>query len=91
MLVASIASGLIALSGLIEGTVIAFREIKNWKFAKPTFIGDTVHVEVDVQSTKALRRVGGGAVDIALNVKNQNNEILMKGLWTVLIVSRPEE
>ncbi len=91
LLVTSIASGLIAQSGLIEGTVLAFREISNWKFAKPTYIGDTVHVDVEVQNTKALRRLGGGAVELDLFVKNQNDEILMKGSWTVLMVSRPEE
>lgn len=90
LLVTSIASGLVMQSGLIEGTTLAFREINNWKFAKPTFIGDTVHVEVEVKGTKALRRLGGGAVDIALAVKNQDDEVVMKGLWTVLIVSRPE-
>ena len=90
LLVTSIASGLIAQSGLIEGTVLAFREIGNWKFAKPTFIGDTVSVEVDVTATKALRRLGGGSVEIALSIKNQNDEIVMKGSWVVLIISRPE-
>ena len=90
LLVTSIASGLVMQSGLIEGTTLAFREINNWKFAKPTYIGDTVHVEVDVNSTKPLRRLGGGAIEIALSVKNQNDEIVMKGMWTVLILSRPE-
>ena len=90
LLVTSIASGLIAQSGLIEGTVLAFREISSWKFAKPTYIGDTIHVEAEVQKTKALRRLGGGAVDIALSVINQNDEVVMKGVWTVLMVSRPE-
>ena len=91
LLVTSVASGLIAQSGLIEGTVLAFREISNWKFAKPTYIGDTVHVEVEVKGTKALRRLGGGAVEIAVFVKNQNDEVVMKGLWIVLIISRPED
>ena len=90
LLVTSIASGLVAQSGLIEGTVLAFREINNWKFAKPTFIGDTVSVEVEVKTAKALRRLGGGSVEIALSVNNQNDEIVMKGSWVVLIVSRPE-
>ena len=89
LLVTSIASGLIAQSGLIEGTVLAFREISNWKFAKPTFIGDTVRVEALVNNTKALRRLGGGAVEIAISVLNQNDEVVMKGNWTVLIVNRP--
>ena len=91
LLVTSVASGLIAQSGLIEGTVLAFREINNWKFAKPTYIGDTVHLEVEINGTKALRRLGGGAVEIAVFVKNQNDEVVMKGLWTVLIISRPED
>ncbi len=89
LLVTSIASGLVMQSGLIEGTTLAFREINNWKFAKPIFIGDTVHVEVEVMNTKSLPRLSGGAVEIALSVKNQDEEVVMKGLWTVLIVSRP--
>ena len=88
LLVTSIASGLIALSGLIDGTVLAFREINNWKFTKPVFIGDTVHVETEVAATKAIRRLGGGAVTIILDVKNQHAETVMKGKWTVLIVSQ---
>ena len=55
LLVTSIASGLIAQSGLLEGTVIAFREINQWKFTKPIFIGDTVHVITEVIEKKALR------------------------------------
>ena len=91
LLVTSIASGLIAQSGLIEGTVLAFREIQNWKFAKPTLIGDTVHVEVEVTGIKPLRRLGGGAVDIAIYVRNQKDEVVMKGSWIVLIISRPAD
>jgi len=90
LLITSIASGLVMQSGLIEGTTLAFREINNWKFAKPTFIGDSVNVEVEVKDKKALPRLGGGAVEIALAVKNQDDEVVMKGLWTVLIVSRPD-
>ncbi|MBL7161203.1 MAG: MaoC family dehydratase N-terminal domain-containing protein [Anaerolineales bacterium] len=91
LLVTSIASGLVALSGLIEGTVIAFREIESWKFTKPVFIGDTVHVQSEIIKTKALKRLGGGAVDLELSVLNQNDEVVMKGVWKVLIVSKPEE
>jgi len=90
LLIISIASGLIAQSGLLEGTVIAFREINNWKFVKPTFIGDTVHVITEVVETKELKRLDGGAVVIALDVRNQNDETLMKGKWTALMVSKPQ-
>jgi acyl dehydratase len=89
LLVLSIASGLAMRSGVLEGTVIAFREINNWKFSSPVFIGDTIHVELVVVETKALPRLGGGAVVIELAVKNQRHETTMKGTWTALIASQP--
>lgn len=89
LLVLSIASGLAMRSGILEGTVIAFREINEWKFIKPVFIGDTAHVILTVTETKALPRLSGGACTIVLEVKNQKAETVMKGAWTVLVMSRP--
>jgi acyl dehydratase len=85
----SIASGLAMRTGMLEGTVIAFREINNWKFIAPVYIGDTLHVEMEVMETKALPRIGGGSVVITLDVKKQSGETTMKGNWTVLVLSRP--
>jgi 3-hydroxybutyryl-CoA dehydratase len=84
----SIASGLAVQTGILEGTIIAFREINEWKFIKPIFIGDTIHVELEVKETKELRRIGGGSVIIELVVKNQSGDTVMKGTWTTLIVAR---
>jgi 3-hydroxybutyryl-CoA dehydratase len=85
----SIASGLAMRTGILEGTVIAFREINSWKFIAPIFIGDTIHVEMDVVETKALPRIDGGSVVITLDVKKQSAETVMKGNWTVLVMSKP--
>ena len=90
LLITSIASGLLNLSGLIEGTVIAFREIVSWKFTKTVFIGDTIQVESTVTNTKAYKRLNSGGVDLDLSVINQNVEIVMKGTFKVLIASKPE-
>lgn len=89
LLVLSVASGLAMRSGILEGTVLAFREINNWKFSSPVFIGDTIRVELEVIETKALPRLGGGAVVIELAVKNQRNETTMKGSWTALVANQP--
>jgi 3-hydroxybutyryl-CoA dehydratase len=86
----SISSGLAMQTGVLEGTVLAFREINHWKFVKPVFLGDTIHVIMEVMETKALRRIGGGAITISLDVKNQQDETVMKGEWNALVVSRPE-
>jgi acyl dehydratase len=85
----SIASGLAVQTGVLEGTVIAFREINEWKFIKPILIGDTIHVELEVKETKELRRIGGGSVLIELDVRNQHGETVMKGTWNTLIALRP--
>jgi acyl dehydratase len=90
LLIMSIASGLVVLTGMMEGTVLVFREIKNWKFIKPVYFNDTIHVEVNVVSLKPYRRLGGGLVETELDVKNQNNETVMKGVWSTLIRSKPE-
>jgi acyl dehydratase len=89
LLVLSIASGLAMRTGVMEGTVIAFREINNWKFSLPVFIGDTVFTELHIIETKRISRLGGGSLVIELSVKNQHNEVAMKGTWTALVASKP--
>jgi acyl dehydratase len=86
----SIVSGLAMRTGVLEGTVIAFREINNWKFSLPVFIGDTIHAELHVNEKKQIPRLGGGAVTIEILVKNQNAELVMKGTWTVLVAGGPQ-
>jgi len=86
----AIASGLAWQTGILDGTVLAFREVNEWKFVKPVFIGDTLYVDLIVKETKALPRIGGGSVTIQLEVKNQNEEVCHRGLWTVLMMTKPK-
>jgi len=86
--VLSIASGLAVQTGIMEGTVLAFREINEWKFSLPVFIGDTIHVELEVLELKAIPRLGGGAVSISLDVRNQDGKSAQKGKWSVLMMSQ---
>jgi len=90
LLGAAITSGLAWRTGVLEGTVIAFREINEWKFTKPIFIGDTIHAELNITETKPLPRLNGGSVNIVFDVKNQKDETVMKGTWVVLVMSKPQ-
>jgi 3-hydroxybutyryl-CoA dehydratase len=85
----AIVSGLAVRTGVLEGTVLAFREINEWKFVKPVLIGDTIRVVMSIIETKELRRLGGGAVTIEMDVENQHHETVMKGAWKVLVAARP--
>jgi len=89
LLCLSIAVGLTMRSGFMSGTVLAFREIGSWKFARPVFLGDTLHAELEVSETKALPRLGAGMVVLNVEVKNQGGETTMRGSWTALVQSRP--
>ena len=86
----SIAVGLLMRTGVLEGTVLAFREIVEWKFIKPVFIGDSLHVEMEVKDLKSMPRIGGGQAWVALEVKNQKDETLMRGTLAVLVASKPQ-
>ena len=85
----AIASGLTARLGFIEGTALAFREL-TWKFSLPIFFGDTIHVKATVASLKALRRLGGGSVTFDIKVINQEDKVVQRGEWVLLIASKPE-
>ncbi len=90
LLIVSIVSGLAVRTGVLEGTVIAFREILSWKFSKPVFIGDTIHVVMEVEEKKPLPRLGGGSVTLGIKVQNQDDETVMRGRWNVLVMSKEE-
>ena len=86
----SIASGLAWRTGILDGTVIAFREVNEWKFIKPVFIGDVVRAELNVTEAKPLPRIGAGSVVISVKLKNQKEETCMKGNWTMLVMLKPK-
>lgn len=86
MLGLSYAIGLIWQLGILEGTVIAFRELE-MKFKGPLKIGDTMRVVAQVKETKPIRSAGG-IVIIELRVLNQRDETLYQGNMTVLVKGR---
>jgi acyl dehydratase len=87
----AIASGLAARTGVMEGTVLAFREITDWKFRLPVFLGDTIHIVLEIKEKKALPRLSGGSLVIEVDVLNQEGKSVMKGHWNVLMKSQAEE
>jgi len=86
----SIGVGLLMRTGILEGTVLAFREINEWKFVKPIFIGDTLHAQFEVIEVKALPRIGAGAIVATVEVLNQKDEVCQKGSLNLLVMSKPK-
>lgn len=88
LLVLAAASGLAWQLGVMVGTVQAFLSLE-WKFRAPVRIGDTIHVEAEVAQRKAMPSAGGGIVTFNVVVKNQRDETVQKGQWTVMVKSKP--
>jgi acyl dehydratase len=87
LLVLSIATGLAVQTGMVEGTVLAFREL-DWKFSRPVAIGDTIRAEIEITETKPVPRLGGGSVAMKVSVRNQQDEVVQRGNWNMLVQSK---
>lgn len=85
----AIAIALAARLGFLEETLLAFREIRDWKFSLPIFIGDTLHMEARVTETRPVPRLGGGLVSLEVEIINQDGKTIQRGGWTVLVKSKP--
>lgn len=70
MLVLSVASG---LTPLPVGRIVAFYGMDRVRFTRPVFIGDTIHIEVEVVEKEA-RGDGQGLLTVAQEVRNQRDE-----------------
>jgi 3-hydroxybutyryl-CoA dehydratase len=99
MLGQRVAHGLLTLSyamgqayqlGILERTVLAFRELE-MKFSVPVFIGDTVRAELTVLEKTDAKRLGGGMVKLDLRILNQENKVVQKGTISLLMASKPTE
>ena len=86
----AIATGQVMHSGILDGSILAWREILDWKFSLPILIGDTLHTELTVVETRAVRRIGGGMVTLRVEILNQEQKIIQQGAWSVLLKGRQD-
>lgn len=89
LLIVSVATGLIVQTGLMEGTVLAFREL-DWKFSLPVMIGETIRAMVEISEVKALPRLGGGSIVAKVSVLNQDDRVVQRGNMVLLVRSKPD-
>ena len=83
MLVLSVSTGLLTMK---PGVVLAFYGIDRVRFVAPTYIGDTISVELEVKGLSVKER--GGVVDTQLTVKKQTNEPVVVSTLRVLVANK---
>jgi acyl dehydratase len=88
LLVLSVMSGLstrLAFMGAIESTLIGLASLTcRWK--RPTFIGDTLHIELEVMEKNAsVSKTDRGTIILSRKAVNQRGETVLESDWALII------
>jgi len=80
--------GLVDRLGILEGTALAFLELR-WKFLAPVLVGDTVHARVVIRDKRAVRNADRGIVTFSITMFNQRDEPVQEGEHVLLLARAP--
>ena len=84
VLILAMATGMANWMGIFEGTTLALMEqVTRYKGAVK--FGDTIRLEMEVIEKKPTSKPEKGVVKFAVRVKNQRDENVVEGEWTLLM------
>ncbi len=84
----SIATGLLVRLNILEGTILAFFGIENWRFKAPVMIGDTIHGVARVSETKETSKPDRGLIVLDFDVINQKGTSVMGGKLLLMMLRK---
>lgn len=84
----SIATGLSASLGYLEGTAIAALGVDEWKFLKPILFNDTIRLRATVVSARPTSKADRGVLVRRMELLNQRDEVVQSGLMTTMVLTR---
>jgi acyl dehydratase len=84
----SIATGLSASLGYLEGSAIAALGIDEWRFLKPILFNDTVRLRATVVSNRLTSKPDRGVLVRRMDLLNQRDEVVQTGLMSTMVLSR---
>jgi acyl dehydratase len=90
MFVASLSLGLIARTGVFEGSAVALLGVDRWRFEHPVFIGDTVTCTVEVLATRLTSSGKTGVIERQVSLRNQDGVLVQSGRMDLLVLTRAE-
>ncbi len=81
MLLLSAATGLMTLA---PGKVVAFYGMDGVRFVAPVFIGDTIHLEMEIVEKKD-KGLDSGVVTAKMDIQNQKGKVVVTALVRMLL------
>jgi acyl dehydratase len=85
LLVLAMLTGLRLRTGVFEGTLIAWLEIRRYRFLKPVFIGDTIRGETEIAEKRETSKPDRGVVVQRVRIYNQKGELVQEGEFVTLV------
>ncbi|QJU53265.1 MaoC/PaaZ C-terminal domain-containing protein [Herbiconiux sp. KACC 21604] len=84
----SLSLGLIARTGVFEGSAVALLGIDGWRFVAPVFIGDTLTCTVEIVGTRLTSKGDTGVVERLVSLRNQRDDLVQQGRLDLLVLTR---
>jgi acyl dehydratase len=85
-----IATGMSDRLGIFSGSAIANLGVREWDFLTPLFIGDTIHLQLEILSVRPSEtKPDRGLVERRFSLINQRGELAQTGLIGVMVRRRP--
>ncbi|MCD0504734.1 MaoC/PaaZ C-terminal domain-containing protein [Bordetella petrii] len=86
----ALATGMMHELGIFHRSVVAMLSLREWKFLKPIFIGDTLHLQLEILAVNPGTSERVGAIDRRLRMVNQDGVTVQDGSSEVLVLkNRP--
>jgi acyl dehydratase len=87
-LVLALVTGLRQRTGLFEGTLMGFLEIRNWRFAAPVRIGDTIRAVNEVTELRETSKPDRGIMAQRVDVLDQHDAVVQTGEFVLMLRRR---
>jgi acyl dehydratase len=87
VLILAMATGMANWIGIFEGTTIALME-QVTRYKGVVKFGDTIHLEMEVTEKKPTSKPDRGVVKFGARVRNQREEVVVEGEWTLLMKTK---
>lgn len=85
----TISSGLFTRTDLnrrMTPSLLALLGLNSWKFMGPIKMGDTIHLEIEIQNKEVTSKPDRGIVYFKRKVINQKGELIQEGITPMLIL-----
>lgn len=77
-----------ARTGELDQSALAFLGIRDWQFLAPIRVGDVIRVGYEVDSRRGSSEDSRGVVEFRVQVRNQDDVLVQRGVKSMLIARK---